>query len=607
MVLFFMTERPSFAQMPQGDGTGQEHEQRPSTQALLDALSQSPHLRGVVELIRGYQAFNSEKRRRLLDHKAREMINSPMKITQAIDTMGILGDAGDTLGAKNMIVDFVHALERAVKDMQPFPPDPGVLEQWLVLFSDQSNYNVIGRVLLRKMIQRCGDPKSTINFLYELALAGFTSSDAIVFREINNILSYQSTLLTSDDPQARYALEAIFHRDEQCVRKTRELLLAQGVFMNNQQQAFYRAVDAVVGEQPMYRKALQTAFESDEEGVKALLQTPSDIFEMLDGRKPIDLKLIKTYPWSLLFEKPGPLKLWCDEVLAMRENERTGGKKVAIHLPTGHFVDEPKREFIQKALETDPSANQQPLESGMYWNTLSYLSPESLFVEQRRRELRLRNDTLIEQLRNDPTCLLNPDGDRVEFSDSLLTELGYKEVLFAIGEENPQDTVVTLTAGNYQYRVLLDARFALREVKTRKSIVLPSRGVFIENVLLEHLHAIMCSGKRKEKEHTRNGGEGGGGEQRRSRRAHRRLLPLGDNPTPQQIVFALQCGRDVVRWNREREEEAKKSASARGEQFEPGKFRKYTFVSGYKSKTPGPPVVSDAPQAAVELHKILGV
>ncbi len=231
-----------------------------------------------------------------------------------------------------------------------------------------------------------------------------------------------------------------------------------------------------------------------------------------------------------------------------------------------------------------------------YWRTLGHLVPEAMVDPDKAREirdqLRLDNERLIQEMRDDSIHFLSPRGDQIDFSDPILADLGFKGITFEMDPRNRRDTIVSLNVGNFTYQAVLDEYFALRETGPEgRSVVLPDDGELLRNILLSHLHAIRCTDTVKDTEAALPGESGE--RSFRGRRAHRRILAEGYSPTRAQILLILRdYDIDLNRWNEERARQ--------------GKERRVTYVKESEADTnQGAPVRSVAPQATNKLRAIL--
>jgi hypothetical protein len=279
----------------------------------------------------------------------------------------------------------------------------------------------------------------------------------------------------------------------------------------------------------------------------------------------------------------------------MEHDNIKGIPAMSLHLPNMSLVFPANGhlgQFINQELTKENTEN-KILEGEDYWGTLSWLIPEQILEERQMVSLIESNQSLQRDIRDNTRYLLSPRGDLVEITDNLLKELGFKSILYEMDNRNRRDTIVTVKAGNFEYRILVDEYLSLREIKNKKIMHLPLSANFISNIILSHLREIRCSEKVNEVSENINGGDGA----RRAftaRRPHLRRLPTGQEPTTEQIKKALKTyDIDIIRINRE--------AQTRGE------TRKITFVFEAQNVAIAGqnPVHSRAPEATKKLQEIL--
>jgi hypothetical protein len=144
---------------------------------------------------------------------------------------------------------------------------------------------------------------------------------------------------------------------------------------------------------------------------------------------------------------------------------------------------------------------------------------------------------------------LSPRGDHIEIVDPVLQGLGFKNVEYHMNKKDRSAIDCTLSIGKYAYSVQLTSDLKLAAGAT--GLTLPEAGSFIEHVILAHLTEILCTDNVGEVTD-----EGDLVEARKAfsaRRAHKRVLPNGQKPSREQVIFALNTyGIDIPQRNRAR-------------------------------------------------------
>lgn len=539
--------------------------------------------------------LNSDARRRFLEQRAAELMTDPQRCVQFLDALAVLQAAAPSAQLTNFSGELATALDRVHLDIKTFSSER--LHDWIELSVESAIYRPLAERILKRAIEHCPDTASITKLLYNLALGGLASSNPRVAERAMEILSYQSELLPANSVQALNYLLASFDLNDDVLQRAMEIDGALTFLCKiHRPELFEKKQDAhdQIAETALFKKGTTKIFRADPKRLKALHkfygQSSSDL-GVLQFNEDTHTDLTQ-WPWPLVLQG-GPLRRWFNDRMAPELSQRENQERISLHLPERDIVvGPPVGHMIQKQLES-PTATPRVLTEAPYWKTLAYLTPDDLSVEDCTR-LRDWNAQLREEMQTNTRHLLSPRGDRLEIRDDLLTALGIKEVLFAMHDQNKRETIVTLTIGRYHFQALLDEYFSL-------NMVLPQMGEFLLSVILSHLHAIRCSDTV-----TEIGGPSSSkrkpetvGEKRTSataRRAHRRHLPPGQHPTPDQISRVLkEYEIDLVRMNRE--------AEARGETSQ------ITFVTeieeAAESAGSHEPIRSRAPLAATQLRKKL--
>lgn len=558
----------------------------------------TPYLARAADLNIQFQQAKSAERRKIIDSLTEEITQTPSDVPAIFDALEMLREV------KNYKTeDFIENLERGIDRVRfkQFPPTPENLEAWLTIAAESELYKPIAEKILGRMIERCADRKSIVEFLYQLALGGFRSANPGVVRVTSEIFEGRK-FLTSDTAQSRNFITALYDTSDETLRRAIEILRTLDFIAQNRSRdliPFWLREDAIQED----KKTAQT-LRGLEKANPDRFNTLSDYYQGRDNDRIFDAMANNTevpFPASLLSD-PGPLFQWLIEQFRIEglidtTNRRQG---VILALPFTETIQEVEihtpielARFIRQRLrEVETGRDEGILEHREYWQTLAHMVPDASNEDHMLRQLAEINERIRNEIRDNTTHLLSPRGDLIEITDSLLREWGFQSILFEMDARNRRDTIVTIDIENYQYRAALDEYFTLRTVETRQGITLSHRGNFILNVILSNLREIRC---------TENVGEVSSGEQGEgaehlffSRRAHLRRLPENHNPTPEQIRRALATyDIDLIRINRE--------ARLRGE------LRKRTFVFETEISTLAGrgPIRSRAPDAMRELTELL--
>ncbi len=558
----------------------------------------TPHLAQAANLNIQFQQAKSTERRKLIDSLAEEIAQTPHDVTAIFDALEILREV-----KSYKTEDFIENLERGLDRVRfkQFPPTPENLEAWLTIAAESELYRPIAEKILGRMIERCSDRKSIVEFLYHLALGGLRSANPDVVRVTGEIFGGKK-FFTPDTAQSRNFIAALFDTSDETLRRLMEIqrtLFFIAQYRNRNIIPFWLRED-VIQDDKKIAQSIQGLKKANPERFNAL----ADYYQGQDFHRTFDAVTNNAevpFPTSLL-SNPGPLFQWLTEQLRIEGlfGVREGMQGAILALPFSETVEETGIQspnelalFIRDRLQTvELGRNEGILEHHEYWQTLAHMVPEATNENQILRQLAEINERIRNEIRDNTTHLLSPRGDLIEITDPLLREWGFQSILFEMDARNRRDTIATVNIGNYQYRALLDEYFSLRTTETRQGITLSQRGNFILNVILSHLREIRCTENVGEV----SGGEQGGGEEHLffSRRAHLRRLPENHNPTPEQIRKALSTyDIDLIRINRE--------ARLRGE------LRKRTFVfeSEISALAGRGPIRSRAPDAMRELTELL--
>ncbi|HCC50340.1 MAG: hypothetical protein A2445_03875 [Candidatus Jacksonbacteria bacterium RIFOXYC2_FULL_44_29] len=518
-----------------------------------------PEVGRAVELIERYEKMNSEGRGNIVRELAKKLANDPKQWENFNDALNIVREQNEL--SPDRISELQSKIDARLEknpEFEPFPPSVQVLEHWLSLIGESALYGPAGEKMLKKMVEKCTNPKIITELLYNLALGGLTSSNESVNEKTLEILCLNTGILTPDSPQASKYLLAFFDSDDAVLKPAMELDHAIefiGKLKNPQSVENRHETLSSIYRNPGFASQFDKIKNDDPARMEAIVRMYSrstDEFNLATVSDP------NAFPYNLAMRSPGPLREWCNERVAEEVSRRDGTIALNLHLPnvegTINFDSlEEASEHIRRKLQ-EPNSNNSAIEGKLFWQTLARLSPSALTPEQITDFTEL-NRELSDNIKNDPKYLLSPRGDSVEIINNALNRLGFKKIQFNMNPHNRRDTIVSLTIGNFTYQINLDEFMSLRDTFDDASVTLPQSGAFLNNVILSHLHAIRCRETAVEAYQTvtEQIEPTAGRNPLTARRAHLRTLPTGQNPTPEQIEFARKdADIDLIRVNAER-------------------------------------------------------
>lgn len=563
---------------------------------LESVILQTPEL---AQTLNRLQDFNSapttKESRAIAEQFSNRILHHPDLLPQDLDALELIGETQGYKGVDAFSKTIVASLERA--QFPEFPPKTKALEQWLTISAESAVYGPLAEAMLKRMTERCKDPASISKFLYELSTAGLMSSNPNIVRKTLEILVGQTSIFTPGSEQMLHSILASFDPDDHVLKRTMEIDGAMTFLAHNTDPELLAARDATndrVAESPDFMQGMRGLFQKYPKRMDDLSQFYNNpIARSGLAVLPADAaKRMSHFPYTLILQNPGPLRIWLNERMAS-ELQRHGDFRINASLPNyeGIIGIESLEDVIQQRLQ-EPY-NGPPVSDQRFWETLTYLFPNAINDLEQFRDFTAANETLRTEMKQASHHLLSPRGDEVEITDDELRALGFRSALYAMNPKQKRETDITLVMGDgrYTYRARLDEYFALRHSNTGDAIQLPTHGAFLEHVLLSHLHEIRCTGTAKESVE----GKPGNGPERKvgARRAHRRVLAEGQKPTPEQIAIILsEYEIDLVRWNREREAT--------------GETRKVTYVMESKNDDErSTPVHSRSVSATKRLHELL--
>lgn len=565
-----------------------------------------PELANAAHSVVEYGAANTKARKHIEDRTVREILAQPERLAGVFDALEMLKQTGGYTKAQEFEEVIIEKLKHS--QFKEFLPSTKAVYELLLLMSHSAVYSPLAEKILGNMVEGCRDTYSLVRVLYELAGVGLGSGDLAVIKKTLEVLGFQTDALPYNSQAAMMFTLSSMDKDDRVLGLSMEIQSAQALFC----RIYFPVVKdvftqkrALLYELPEYKQmAEHIGAGYDPQRFAALEKFYSQPINELGAAEIKDDEDVNTlaFPYNLVMVGGGPLRDLSNRILMRELASRGGERAVNVHLPftnsvfkfeDGIALSQMIHDELNAKIEQYP-----PLEDPEYWETLSYLLPDDLQSTELLRTVSDVNEVLKEEMLYDSKYLLSPRGDHIEITDMALKKLGLRSVMYEMDPRNRRETIVTVSVGNFIYRMLLDEFFVPREVGTHTAFDLPQEGNFIQHILLSYLHEIRC--------YNRGVGigeagtsplPGGDSEQRDgvvvSRRAFRRKLHEGENPTQGQILRAqTEYHIDIIRMNRE--------AAARGE------TRRYTWVVEIDNSTPEQgPVRSQRPQATRQLKKIL--
>jgi hypothetical protein len=542
-----------------------------------------------------YRNMKPEKRRQHINQQARELIVNPQDIEYVFDTFNLMEESGIfSITGRQTMYEYAGDLSSAVEtqidaDELPDPSDMG-MEYWVTAWADGDNTHA--SKLIRTMIERADCPAETTDVMYRLLLAAAGSGKTEVMEAVLNLAASNRDDMPLDIDRAADLKAALYNEDLDVYDKAWEIQDAESVMTTllvdidqpgNREgivkmQALIRArmhqTEEVNRSERYKKEVIRIGVEHNEHYEKAVerLRGPMQIKGL--GMKDEGLlrrlaiwrgraKAVKDVMSGDMASHmrttaaTGPLGEWTldnSSYVGVMTSLRRSKSKVFAHLnlpgrPAG--VHETTRQDASEAVRDKLTELkfEVPLAQRTYWNTLGYLTPKGFTFEDFPR-FRATNSSYKEALIHDKVHSLSPRGDTVIISNDTLVGLGFESVTFSMHPERKDTTLVTLRVGNAAFQCYLDREYTMRELGTNRGIGLEASAPLLENIILGHLHQIHCT---ENAELTEEVEDTGPTQTVEYRRAHRRILPVGHNPQPNQIIVAWdEYGINLVKQNKHR-------------------------------------------------------
>lgn len=595
-----MTENIPFPQIPR---INEEEKLKGSPASVEESLFLTvPELAGTANMLADFNKAKSNQATNILSKISCEFVQDPQKMTEVFDALHLLEEV-EGYHSKNLEDKL---LERMEKIGASPTITPEVIEKLLEISSGSNLYGRLADNIIKNTIARCADKASVVNFMYNLSLAGLSSGNENVLKRTAEILSFKSDMLDSTSKQGMAFVLANFDpSDEVSLKKTLEIDAVLDWQTNKKFPEiliFKKKTIEELMETKDFKKILPEVIKKDPGKCKKLFAFYDHYSDSGPGISKINGEVIRNnydFPYNLIMNDPGPLREWQNKRVIFDLSTENGSEKYFnLHVPGHEGVSEIYGDLALSIAEMIKNADksQGELTKEKYWQTLSMMAPEEIRSDNVLVELNKINEIMREEIKNNSRMLLSPRGDEIEITDDLLKDYGFKSILYEMNPGDKRETVATINVSGLKYKILLDKYLTIREFESRQNMNLPNESVFIKNVILSHLRELRCSEKVFE------AGEGETSIKynetaRRaftSRRAHRRILPAGHNPTKHQIASIMEAyGIDIIRMNKEREPVGEK--------------RKATYVFEVENAAIGgkKPVKSYTPEATSKLKEIL--
>ena len=496
------------------------------------------------------EAKGRDRQKAMIDRLSKELVVDP---TRAIDTINSLELLADIPGYRSE--DFKNSLIEKLKKVN-LPKDAGVLEKWMTVMVEDQIYGELAEALLTNKINKLGNEKELVDFIYELCVGGFFSGNKKISDKLVEILSYKTDILKTESRQALLFVISKFSSDNDILAKRLEIEGAIGLHSQKSDGLEdivknYSEVEANIYESDEFKNEFDRRLKDvgKDEGIIILkrMEKLNDLYNK-ENDIPIE-KILRGDKTGLLraLTKSGELgKFVANEgakLIKSENNEDT----FSVILPTATSIanglsqDEINSGLLEFLKKTGGGSDEVHLDTE-YWETLSQIMPDNLDLEEGLKELGELNVSLKQDIQDNTRYSLSPRGDRVEITDPELLKLGFETVTYTINESNKKEVIVDVKIGLYTFRLLLDQYVIPRNAKTQKPINFSGKGEFIKNIILSHLREIKCSEKVRE-----STGDGNDAEVKSfiSRRGHVRVLQEGQSPGFRQASMGLEYGIDI--------------------------------------------------------------
>lgn len=547
----------------------------------------------IVDRFIDYRNIKPEKKRQRIEKLARELIIDPQDIEYVFDTFNLL-EASDIFSESGLqtMHEYASDLTAAVNEQigaeeTPQPSDIG-MEYWVTTWAKGDNLRA--EKLIGAMLEKADSPAKITDLMYRMTLAASGSGDKDVIYAVLELNAGLTDYMRPESNQSADLLSARFNEDPDVYNKAWELGDALTIMLNmlmDVDKPDARQAERVVA---LVRASKQRVIAVNktkryEEEVIRIGVNHNEHYEATvqkingPGKHSKDIadagisKRIRVWKARLsalkdisrgntaellhATDNPGPLGEWTLDntshlgaVTAWKRNNT----KVHAHLNLPGLpsaINETTRAEASQTVRAllNERSFDAPIEQRTFWNTLGYLVPKEVNMSDFAR-IAVANDDLRHEIKYNKVHSLSPLDDTVEVTNDTLLDLGFNSLTFAMHPDRKDLTIVTVRVGEAAFRGYFDRDYKLRELGTDRGMDLEAPAPFLEYVILSHLHQIHCTENLEVPDEAEETAPSNTVEYRR---AHRRILPQGQNPSPGQIIIAWdEYGIDLVKQNRHR-------------------------------------------------------
>ncbi len=586
----------------------------------------TPSLISAINVLMDYSRGNGAERRRIVEQEAHQAIHSPARLTRLCDSLALLDEVvrsrevnEDEIGDPSAYAQ-ANELIQAIREQLDAVrlrklPNAESMHGWVELLSQEGTYSDDAERVLRHVVRHAKSPRRVTDVMYSISEGALFSGDRRVEETALRILIGDTTVIPPTSDQYQSSTLAEYDLNDEVLRRMMEVKAAMAVKIRFDFPHLAAVQDQRIGDATRdmdrataFADRLVAIQRADPGRYQAIARHQALAFASGGEVTQIDRPDIGYSDFLMqLHRRAGPVRRRVNEMIDRHTPSEQGRIRVNCVFPGNEVVqvfdDQAEvNEYILEQLQA-PNESGQPLEDREHWQTLGHMVPEQLRGDWYIPMAQM-NRRLIDDMTGDTPYLLSPRGDMVEITDPALQELGMQHLLYEMSPDNLRDTIVTLRIGNFDYRLLLDEHFTLRETNQRhRQLQLPLAGEFMMHVILSHMREILCNSTVNEP--TTPGGAGTGARRAHTvRRPHRRVLPLGHRPTRAQIELAMgEHGIDLVRMNRDRE--ARREAAQAQDEAADERWVTYVFPKKRIAVAGQDPVRSRAPEATQRLHRLL--
>lgn len=493
-----------------------------------------------------YTQGNSAQRRAIVDRYVAESFRSPGQYIELLDVLQALSLEKPYAKAAQLRQDIVHAL---LGQVQREHMTVERLRGWFAVWTKKEDLGDLIEGMLERVLAKCRSEKEGVDMLYAIALAGYGSPQDSVRHKALRIFNVQTTAVRSHTPGGRFYALGLFSEDDETLKKALEIDGAT-VFLTQalkpelsplREGAFGKIV-----QQPDVVAELDRRMRAQPTRMRAILNLYRRDFDDHGIIKTSQRLEVDEFPMTLAVHNPGPLRTLLNRYIADDIERR--GDYVAVPIELSHtgitIRVRSYAETAQAVLSHIPEQGEYaPLITEGNIKTLSYLIPTEAHPDTwvRVREITEKHK---KEIASESRYFLSPRGDQIStLDDELLRELNIHSLTYLMNPKNKRETIVDIQVRSHTFRILINEHLELCAYDTQQPLDLGLRGSFLEHTIFAYLHEIRCSDRMNDCSSGAHG-RATSDDQRRaftSRRAHRRLLPVGQQPTQEQIRRILDA------------------------------------------------------------------